>query len=448
MVVLGWALLVGLAGSAAERETATVEAAQQLVRRLLPPASAAQIELGLLPASNASTGSGVVDAFELAPPRDPATGALRLRGTSGVALATGLRHYLFAHCNSSFSWLGDNLAPVVVSGHLPRITPRTAVQRRTALRFRFALNYCVWAYSVPYWDWARWEREIDLMAMWGVNLVNMIVAMPWVSAAAPFASSFEASKAAAAQVYQSVFKSMGLSVEQIPLPGPSYSNSIGSDGSFEGPLPQRWIEEHRQLQHRILKRMKSLGISAVLPAFSGAVPQAFPGLAQYSSAKINVIPGYGDFTSTMAYIDPGDPLFQTIGEKFVRTNREEFGDHGHFYDGGTWFDERMTPIMNADYVATVARSGYRAMTAADPDAVWVDSGWRFLANQNWWMGPKHDGARMKAFLHAIPKGKHIARDLAAEFAPVWQGSDSFYGTDWIWVSPKVSLRPFALAVRP
>ena len=55
MVVLGWALLVGLAGSAAERETATVEAAQQLVRRLLPPASAAQIELGLLPASNAST---------------------------------------------------------------------------------------------------------------------------------------------------------------------------------------------------------------------------------------------------------------------------------------------------------------------------------------------------------------------------------------------------------
>ena len=88
------------------------------------------------------------------------------------------------------------------------------------------------------------------------------------------------------------------------------------------------------------------------------------------------------------------------------------------------------------------------MTAADPDAVWVDSGWRFLANQNWWMGPKHDGARMKAFLHAIPKGKHIARDLAAEFAPVWQGSESFYGTDWIWVSPKASLRPFALAVRP
>ena len=431
--VVGLMGLAGAAADAAERKTAapagsaTVEAAQQLVRRLLPPASAAQIELGLLPA-NASTGSGVVDAFELAPPRDPATGALLLRGTSGVALAAGLRHYLFAHCNSSFSWLGDNLAPAVSSPHLPRITPRTAARRRTALRFRFALNYCVWAYSVPYWDWARWEREIDLMAMWGVNLVNMIVAMPW--------------------VYTRVFQSMGLSVAQIPLPGPSFSNSVGSDGSFEGPLPQRWIEEHRQLQHRILKRMKSLGISAVLPAFSGAVPQAFPGLPQYSSAKINVIPGYGDFTSTMAYIDPGDPLFQTIGEKFVRTNREEFGDHGHFYDGGTWFDERMTPIMNADYVATVARSGYRAMTAADPDAVWVDSGWRFLANQNWWMGPKHDGARMKAFLHAIPKGKHIARDLAAEFAPVWQGSESFYGTDWIWVSPKASLRPFALAVRP
>ena len=186
------------------------------------------------------------------------------------------------------------------------------MRRRTSLRFRFALNYCVWAYSVPYWDWARWEREIDLMAMWGVNLINMIVALPW--------------------TYQRVFQDLGLSAAQIPLPGPSYSDGIGSAGSFEGPLPQRWIEEHRHLQHQILDRMKSLGMDAVLPAFSGAVPQAFPDLPQYNNTKINIIPGYGDFTSTMAYIDPAEPLFRTIGERFVRLNREEFGDHGHFYD--------------------------------------------------------------------------------------------------------------------
>ena len=88
--------------------------------------------------------------------------------------------------------------------------------------------------------------------------------------------------------------------------------------------------------------------------------------------------------------------------------------------------------MTAEYVGTVARSGYNAMAAADPEAVWCDSAWRFLANEKWWMGPKNDGARMKAFLHAVPKGKHISRDLTAEAAPVWQRTDSFYGTDWTW----------------
>ena len=55
----------------------------------------------------------------------------------------------------------------------------------------------------------------------------------------------------------------------------------------------------------------------------------------------------------------------------------------------------ITAIMTAEYVGTVARSGYDAMVAADPEAVWCDSAWRFLANEKWWMGPKNDGARMK-----------------------------------------------------
>jgi alpha-N-acetylglucosaminidase len=301
-----------MAAQNTSHNSTAVEAVQQLLHRLLPPLAASQIELGLLSLPTANASRGIVDAFELLPPRDPTTAAVLLRGTSGVAMAAGLWHYLFNYCNSSFGWLGDNLAPSITGPrpHLPRIT--TAVQKRTAMRFRFGLNYCVWAYSVPYWDWARWEREIDQMALWGVNLINMIVAMPW--------------------TYQRVFQDLGLTTAQIPLPGPSFSDGIGSAGSFEGPLPQRWIEEHRELQHQILERMKQLGMSAVLPAFSGAVPQAFPGLPKYNTTKINIIPGYGDFTSTMAYIDPSEPLFHTIGEKFVRLNREEFGDHGHFYD--------------------------------------------------------------------------------------------------------------------
>ena len=38
------------------------------------------------------------------------------------------------------------------------------------LRFRYYQNVCTVSYSFAWWDWAHWEREIDWMAMSGINL--------------------------------------------------------------------------------------------------------------------------------------------------------------------------------------------------------------------------------------------------------------------------------------
>lgn len=38
-------------------------------------------------------------------------------------------------------------------------------------RFRYYQNVCTTSYSFVWWDWQRWEREIDWMAMNGINLV-------------------------------------------------------------------------------------------------------------------------------------------------------------------------------------------------------------------------------------------------------------------------------------
>lgn len=37
-------------------------------------------------------------------------------------------------------------------------------------RFRYYQNVCTVSYSSVWWDWARWEREIDWMALNGINL--------------------------------------------------------------------------------------------------------------------------------------------------------------------------------------------------------------------------------------------------------------------------------------
>ena len=37
-------------------------------------------------------------------------------------------------------------------------------------RFRYYQNVCTASYSFVWWDWTRWQREIDWMALNGINL--------------------------------------------------------------------------------------------------------------------------------------------------------------------------------------------------------------------------------------------------------------------------------------
>ena len=37
-------------------------------------------------------------------------------------------------------------------------------------RFRYYQNTCTVSYSFAWWQWPRWEREIDWMAMNGINI--------------------------------------------------------------------------------------------------------------------------------------------------------------------------------------------------------------------------------------------------------------------------------------
>lgn len=58
---------------------------------------------------------------------------------------------------------------------------------------------------------------------------------------------------------------------------------MGNIRGFGGPLPQSWHEQSIRLQHRILQRMRHLGIVPVLPAFAGHVPRAFARLFPHAN---------------------------------------------------------------------------------------------------------------------------------------------------------------------
>jgi hypothetical protein len=55
---------------------------------------------------------------------------------------------------------------------------------------------------------------------------------------------------------------------------PRFRSRMGNMHGWGGPITQSWIDDQLILQHKILDRMRSLGMVPVLPGFAGHVPEA------------------------------------------------------------------------------------------------------------------------------------------------------------------------------
>ena len=56
--------------------------------------------------------------------------------------------------------------------NLPATLPvvQTKVHKTTPYTYRYYLNYCTFNYSMSWWSWERWQKEIDWMALNGINM--------------------------------------------------------------------------------------------------------------------------------------------------------------------------------------------------------------------------------------------------------------------------------------
>lgn len=106
------------------------------------------------------------DFFEL----DQQGSKVVIRGNNPVSIATGLNWYLKYHAGIHLSW--NNM-----TAHLPDTLPPVArkERRNTKTVYRYDFNYCTFSYTMAFWDWKRWEQEIDWMALHGINLALALV---------------------------------------------------------------------------------------------------------------------------------------------------------------------------------------------------------------------------------------------------------------------------------
>jgi alpha-N-acetylglucosaminidase len=205
------------------------------------------------------TGSADRDTFQLF----AAAGKVEIHGSSGVAMASGFYHYLknFLHLDISWgtgtngtntTWGVDNL---VFDSAFP--DTQGVIVKTSPVDYRYAFNVVSFSYTTPWWDEARWIREIDWMAMHGVNM--------------PLASVGQES------LWAEVYRELGMSNDDIEhfFSGPAYLSwqRMGNIHGWAGPLPLVWLERQAHLQKSIVKRMTDLGMQPVLPCFAGHIPR-------------------------------------------------------------------------------------------------------------------------------------------------------------------------------
>lgn len=328
-----------------------------------------------------------------------------IRGNSANSMAVGLNHYLKYYCNTTVSWYADD--PVELPRALPEVSGKVRVESRTDKRF--FLNYCTFGYTLPWWKWRDWERLIDWMALNGVNM--------------PLAITGQES------VWLRVWKDLGLEEKDIKayFTGPAHLgwHRMANFDSFQGPLPDSYLKHQEQLQKKILQRERELNMRPVLPAFAGHVPHALARL--HPEAKISRMSQWGGFRDDFRsyFLDPMDPLFKEIQQKFLKTQERMYGTD-HIY-GADPFNEMKAPSWDPNYLATVSRTIYETMSSADKEATWVQMGWLFFQSSKQWTAP-----RINAFLNAVPKGKLIMLDYYGDKKEIWKQTESFYGQPFIW----------------
>ncbi|XP_021739302.1 alpha-N-acetylglucosaminidase-like isoform X3 [Chenopodium quinoa] len=204
---------------------------------------------------------------------------------------------------------------------------------------------------------------------------------------------------------------------------------MGNLHGWGGPLSQNWLDHQLALQKQILSRMLELGMTPVLPSFSGNVPAALRKI--YPSSNItrlgnwNTVSGDPRWCCTFL-LDPSDPLFVKLGEAFIKKQIKEYGDVTDIYNCDT-FNENSPPTDDPTYISSLGAAVYEAMVKGDKYAVWLMQGWLFYSDSKFWKPPQ-----MEALLHSVPKGKMVVLDLFAEVKPVWETSSQFYGTPYVW----------------
>jgi alpha-N-acetylglucosaminidase len=277
------------------------------------------------------------------------SGAITVEGTSPAVLLAGVGWYLRNVAKVDIGWPGDSLSRLPAT--LP--APGTTIRQAAVVPHRFALNDTDDGYSGAYRDWTSYQRMIDVLALHGVNEVFV--------------------QMGADAAYYKAFQEFGYTAAELQswIPGPSHQPwwLMQNMSGFGGPVSEQLVLARAALGHKIVDRVKELGMTPVLPGYFGTVP---PNFVQKNPLGRVIPQGTWVGFTRPDWLDPRNVMYPRVAEAFYRHQATLLGTTSMYkmdllHEGGNPGD---VPVGDA------ARAVFTALDTARPGAVWVLLGWQ------------------------------------------------------------------------
>ncbi len=333
-----------------------------------------------------------VDFFELDQYKDQVV----VRGNNYVSIATGINWYLKYYVHIHLSWNG-------MKARLPEKLPVVKQKERheTNQKLRYYLNYCTFSYSMAFWDWERWEQEIDWMALHGINLSLAVTGLE--------------------TVWYHILKEKGYTIDEINefISGSGFMAfwQMGVLEGWGGPNPEQWYKQQAVLQKKVVGRMREYGIEPVFSGYSGMLPRN-------AKEKLGVDifdPGKWCGYTRPAFLQPTDPAFETIADLYYREMAKLYGT-ANYYSMDPFHEGGSTQGIDLDMAG---KSIMKTMKKANKNAIWV--------LQAWQDNPK------PAMINNLNAGDLVILDLFCESRPQWgpewsswHRKDGFGQHNWVF----------------
>lgn len=338
-------------------------------------------------------------------------GKVHISGDCGVSITSGLNHYLKEYCNVHVS---QETTQVNMPENIVEVSEK--VYKDTPFEVRYAYNYCTLSYTMSFWGYDEWQREMDWLALSGANVILDLTGMEG--------------------MFIHYLQKLGYSIEEAKsyVSAPTYRAwwLMGNLEGTGGPVSDQWVYDSVELARVNQRKMTVLGMQPVLEGFMGTLPTD---IAEHAN-PIMVEKGYAEMDASL--VEQGEwshyqrPILlrtdyaghEYLAEEFYASQEYIYGQTTKYYAGDLAHEGGVIPSdLSKPEMAQVILS---EMMDYDEDATWII--------QSWSSNPS------KELIEGFGENREdhvLILDLNATANERWSnetkwGGPEFNGTSWLY----------------